>query len=40
MAIIHSLEARETEHAEDLVRRHALGLAEHIAQYADYLETS
>jgi DNA-binding GntR family transcriptional regulator len=40
MAIIHALEARETEHAEDLVRRHALGLAEHIAQYADHLETS
>ena len=40
MAIIHALEARETEQAEDLVRRHALGLAEHIAQHADYLEAS
>jgi DNA-binding GntR family transcriptional regulator len=35
--IIEALEARDTERAEDLVRNHALGLAEHVAKYADYL---
>ncbi len=38
MNIIHALEARETERAEDLVRQHALGLAEHVARHADYLD--
>ena len=38
MNIIEALEARETDRAEDLVRDHALGLAEHVAQYADYLD--
>lgn len=38
MAIIEALEARATERAEDLVRDHALGLAEHVAKYADYLD--
>src|SRR5216683_603845 len=35
--IIQALEARDTERAEDLVRNHALGLADHVAKYADYL---
>jgi len=38
MNIIEALEARDTERAEDLVRGHALGLADHVAQYADYLD--
>jgi len=38
MNIIEALEARDTERAEDLVRNHALGLAEHVAKYADYLD--
>jgi DNA-binding GntR family transcriptional regulator len=38
MTIIEALEARETERAEELVRQHALGLADHVAQYADYLD--
>jgi len=38
MHIIEALEARETERAETLVRDHALGLAEHVAKYADYLD--
>jgi len=38
MAIIQALEARATDRAEDLVRDHALGLAEHVAKYADYLD--
>jgi DNA-binding GntR family transcriptional regulator len=36
--IIEALEARDTDRAEDLVRNHALGLAEHVEKYADYLE--
>jgi DNA-binding GntR family transcriptional regulator len=36
--IIEALEARDTERAEDLVRNHALGLADHVAKYADYLD--
>ena len=36
--IIEALEARDTERAEALVRDHALGLAEHVAKYADYLD--
>ena len=38
MNIIQALEARDTERAEDLVRAHALGLADHVAKYADYLD--
>jgi DNA-binding GntR family transcriptional regulator len=36
--IIEALEARDTARAEALVRDHALGLAEHVAKYADYLD--
>jgi DNA-binding GntR family transcriptional regulator len=38
MHIIEALEARDTARAEELVRSHALGLAEHVARYADYLD--
>ncbi len=38
MHIIEALEARDTAHAESLVRDHALGLADHVARYADYLD--
>ncbi len=38
MNIIEALEARDTARAEELVRDHALGLAEHVAKYADYLD--
>jgi DNA-binding GntR family transcriptional regulator len=38
MNIIQALENRETERAEALVRQHALGLAEHVTKYADYLD--
>jgi DNA-binding GntR family transcriptional regulator len=38
MHIIEALEARDTDRAEDLVRTHALGLADHVAKYADYLD--
>jgi DNA-binding GntR family transcriptional regulator len=38
MHIIEALEARDTARAEELVRTHALGLAEHVAKYADYLD--
>ena len=38
MTIIEALEARDTVRAEDLVRAHALGLAEHVAKYAVYLD--
>jgi len=36
--IIEALEARDTVRAETLVRDHALGLADHVAKYADYLD--
>jgi len=36
--IIHAIEARDKERAAELVRDHALGLAEHVAKYADYLD--
>jgi DNA-binding GntR family transcriptional regulator len=36
--IIQALEARDTERAETLVRDHALGLAEHVARFAEYLD--
>jgi DNA-binding GntR family transcriptional regulator len=38
LAIIQALEARDTERAELLVRNHALGLADHVARNANYLE--
>jgi DNA-binding GntR family transcriptional regulator len=38
LSIIEAIEARDTKRAEDLVRGHALGLAEHVAKYADYLD--
>ena len=38
MNIIQALEARDTDRAEDLVRQHALGLAEHVAKHVDYLD--
>ena len=38
MNIIESLEARDTARAEELVRTHALGLADHVEKYADYLD--
>jgi DNA-binding GntR family transcriptional regulator len=38
MNIIEALEARDTARSEELVRNHALGLAEHVAKYADYLD--
>ena len=38
MNIIQAIEARDTERAEDLVRQHALGLAEHVAKHVDYLD--
>src|SRR5499427_4214127 len=38
MNIIHAIETRDTVKAENLVRDHALGLAEHVARNADYLD--
>jgi DNA-binding GntR family transcriptional regulator len=38
MHIIEALESRDTVRAEALVRDHALGLAEHVEKYADYLD--
>ena len=38
MNIIEALEARDAARAEELVRTHALGLADHVAKYADYLD--
>ena len=38
MNIIEALEARQPDRAEQLTREHALGLAEHVAQNADYLD--
>jgi DNA-binding GntR family transcriptional regulator len=38
MNIIEALEARDAERAGHLVRDHALGLAEHVRRYADYLD--
>jgi len=38
MSIIEALERRDTTRAEELVRDHALGLANHVARYADYLD--
>ncbi len=36
--IIQALEARDTARAEEMVRAHALGLADHVARHADYLD--
>jgi DNA-binding GntR family transcriptional regulator len=38
MHIIEALEDRDTVRAETLVRDHALGLADHVEKYADYLD--
>jgi DNA-binding GntR family transcriptional regulator len=38
LTIIEAIEARDAERAGDLVRDHALGLAEHVRRYADYLD--
>ena len=38
MTIIEAIEARQTARAEELVRQHALGLAEHVAKHVDYLD--
>jgi len=38
MNIIEALEQRDTARAEELVRQHALGLADHVARHADYLD--
>jgi DNA-binding GntR family transcriptional regulator len=38
MHIIEALEARDTNRAEELVRSHALGLAEHVERNAYYLD--
>jgi DNA-binding GntR family transcriptional regulator len=38
MNIIRAIEARDTVKAENLVREHALGLAEHVARHVDYLD--
>ncbi len=38
MHIMEALEVRDTERAGSLVRDHALGLADHVAKYADYLD--
>ena len=38
MHIIEALEARDTELAEDLVRRHTLDPGKHIEEYVDWLE--
>ena len=38
MNIIEALEARQPDRAEQLTREHALGLARHVAENADYLD--
>lgn len=38
MRIIEALEARDGAQSEQLVREHAMNLAEHVRQYVDYLE--
>ena len=38
LAIIEALERRETETAEQLVRRHSLDLAAHVERYCTYLD--
>lgn len=36
--IIEAIETRDKDRAGELVRDHALGLADHVAKYADYLD--
>jgi DNA-binding GntR family transcriptional regulator len=36
--IIEAIEKRDKDRAGELVRDHALGLADHVAKYADYLD--
>jgi DNA-binding GntR family transcriptional regulator len=36
--IIEALEARSTDRAGNLVREHALGLADHVARFDDHLD--
>ena len=38
MNMIEAVVACATGRAEELVRDHALGLAEHVSRYADYLD--
>ena len=38
MKIIEALEARDTELAERLVRRHSLDLAAHVDKHCDFLD--
>jgi DNA-binding GntR family transcriptional regulator len=38
MAIIEALERRDTKRAEDLVRQHALDLADHVARHVTWLD--
>jgi DNA-binding GntR family transcriptional regulator len=38
MNIIEAIEARDIDRAEKLVRDHALGLADHVSRFADYLD--
>lgn len=38
LTIIEALERRDTDRAETLVRQHALGLADHVSRFADYLD--
>ena len=38
ISIIEALEARDTNRAEKLVRDHALGLADHVVRFAEYLD--
>ena len=38
MHIIEALEARDTERAESLVRRHSLALAAHVEEHVDWLD--
>ena len=37
LSIIEALESRDAERAENLVREHALNLANHVEKYVDYL---
>jgi DNA-binding GntR family transcriptional regulator len=36
--IIEAIEKRDRDRAGELVRDHALGLADHVSRYADYLD--
>jgi len=40
MRIIEALERRDPEHAERLAREHTLGLAAHVEQHGDFLDTT